>query len=177
MRRRPDVARPAPGRAYASTDRAFRTKVMPPQPRGFGGAGHGVATGRWCMNCRSEAIRAQVLATRGVDGPRSRHELESPSQVQDEIPSEQLVGVRPCTRAAWRHHSVDLRGCHRVVEAGANGSAWRSEEVLQSRDRDRPGAQARLQVAASPSGRLPTVGPVFDGCRSRSARSHHPLSA
>ncbi len=46
---------------------------------------------RWCMNCGSEAIRARVLATRGVDGPRSRHELESTSQVQDEIPSEQLV--------------------------------------------------------------------------------------
>ena len=59
--------------------------------------------------------QGQALATHGVDGPRSRHEVESPSQVQDQVPSDQLGCVRPRTRAARRHHSVDLGGCHRVA--------------------------------------------------------------
>jgi IS5 family transposase len=41
--------------------------------------------------------------------------------------------------------------------------ARRAEEVLRPRDRDGSDAPARLQVAASPSRRLPTVSTVLDG--------------
>ncbi len=36
---------------------------------------------RWCMNRRLR--RSGALALWGLGGPRSRHEVESPSQVQD----------------------------------------------------------------------------------------------
>jgi hypothetical protein len=62
---------------------------------------------RWCINSRPKVSH---LATLGVDGPRSGHEIESAPEVQGEVPSEQLGRVRPRTRAARRHHSVDLGG-------------------------------------------------------------------
>ena len=48
----------------------FEIEVVEREPRG---------SRRWCMNRRLEAIRG--LALRGLDGARSGHELESPSQV------------------------------------------------------------------------------------------------
>jgi hypothetical protein len=46
--------------------------------------------GRWCMNTGSKSPRVQGLGTLGLDAPRSRHEIQSPPQVQNEISREQL---------------------------------------------------------------------------------------
>jgi hypothetical protein len=115
------------------------------------------------------------LATLGLAGPRSPHEIWSRCQVQHEIPSRQLGGIRPGARAARRHHPVDLRGRDGWLEASTVRRPWRTEKILRSFDHDRLGASARLQAAASPDGRLASVTPVTDGRRPWKKESgYHP---
>ena len=42
---------------------------------------------RWCMNPTVRATRTDLLVILWAKGARSRHEIESASEVQDEVPS------------------------------------------------------------------------------------------
>ena len=119
MNFRPESASRAVCESHA---RAHQWNHVAPLIRGVGG--------RWCTNTGPESSRAPNLAACRVDGPRFRHEVQSPSQVQDQIPSEQLGGVRPSPGPARRCHSVDLSRCHRVLETGTLRLARSPEEVL-----------------------------------------------
>ncbi len=63
---------------------------------------------------------AQALAMHGADEPRSRDEIESAPELQDEVSSWQLGRVRPCSGRTWRHQFLDFRGRGRVLEASSN---------------------------------------------------------
>ena len=110
-------------------------------------------------------------------GARCRDAVESASEVQDEISRWELARLRASTRPARRHLVLALRRRDGRMDTSAVRSTRRAEEVLGSCDRDGVDTEARIRVAASPSGGLPAVGTVVDACRSQSPRPHDPLSA
>ena len=119
-------------------------------------------------------VDSLVLLTAG--GARSRHEVEGASEVQNEVSRGELAGVRASARAARRRDPVALcRRQGRVAPVAVRSPRW-AEKVFRSRDHDHIDASARLPVAFAPSRGLLAVGPLLDGCRSRSARPHHAVS-
>ena len=58
---------------------------------------------------RQAIVDPLVLLT--AHGARSRHEVESASEVQDEISRRELAGVRASARTAWRRDALALCRC------------------------------------------------------------------
>jgi hypothetical protein len=105
------------------------------------GPGRVTASGYSTMSVLNSRL-AQILAMDLTNVPRSRHEIQSSSQVQNQVPSEQLGRIRPSPRPARRYHSLDFSReeaklpSNRRLETGPNRN-WTmrgSEEVLRSRD-------------------------------------------
>jgi hypothetical protein len=89
------------------------------------------------IGARLEAPRRRApprLAENVVRGPHSWDEIQSPSQVQNEVPTEQLGRVRSRPGPSWRNHSLDLRRGDLILETSAKWFAWWPEEVLRSSD-------------------------------------------
>ncbi len=130
---------------------------------------------RWCTTLGFDEAAVGSLAALTAAGARSRHEIENPSEVQDEVSRGELVSVRAGLGPARGRDAVALCRRHGRVAPVAVRSTRRAEEVLGLCDRDGVDAPPRLPVALAPSGRLLAVGLVVDGCRSRSPRPHHAL--
>ena len=140
--------------------------------------GHDAIAGTSGVGAQLLALAAlsdrRPLALLMAAGARSRHEVESASQVQDQIPRRELADVRASARPARRRDAVALRRSHeRVASVAVRSTRW-AEAVLGPRDRDRVDAPACLPLAIAPGGGLLAVGAVFDGRRSRSPRPTSP---
>ena len=127
---------------------------------------------RWCTTYRPLTAAAGSLSVVIAAGARSRHEIEGPSEVQEQV---SLASARAGVGRTRRRDAVALCRRRGRLATIAVRSTRRADEVLKLCDRNGPDAAPRLPVALAPSRRLLAVGLVVDGCRSRSPQPHHAL--
>ena len=130
---------------------------------------------------RGVGARKQVfvaaLAIVTAEGACSRREVESASQVQNEIPRRKLAGVRPSTGPARRRHPVVDAGSDRHVGGRGRRQARRAAAVLRGCHRNRADAPPDLSPAPSSDGGLSEVDLRDAVPRPVRARSHDSLTA
>ena len=123
-------------RILVPLDRAFPAHALAPQPFG----------------CDEAAVGS--LATVTAAGARSRHEINGPSEVQDEVSRGELVSVRAGLGPARGRDAVALCRRHGRVAPVAVRSTRRAEDVLGLCDRDgvwcEKAAEARSVLVESP---------------------------
>ena len=107
--------------------------------------------------------------------PYSVSEVESPSEVQDQIPRGKLAIIRPGAGPARRCDLLAVARRGRRVAAGAVEAPGGTGSILGSRDRDSRGDQVGLRSALSADGGVPAVAPDAHECRSRRAGPHDAL--
>jgi hypothetical protein len=71
----------------------------------------------------------------------AEHQVPRSSQVQDEVPGEQLVGVRPSVDRTRQPHDLVVARCDRQVECQADAASWRAVQTLGPGDHLQPRAE------------------------------------